>query len=69
MTAMGKIGVVGQSMYLYPGNPFFITYIADQLFFFLAIRHWFFMAILTIFNIGNGGFLMSHDQRMAVKTS
>jgi hypothetical protein len=29
MPAMGKIGVVGHSMYLYPRNLFFVIYVAD----------------------------------------
>jgi len=58
---MGKIGVVGQSMDLYPRYLFFIAYVANQLCFFLAVCHWFFMAILAVFNIGNGGFLMGRN--------
>jgi hypothetical protein len=69
MPAMGKIGVVGYSMYLYPGDLFLFTYVADQLFFFLAVRHCFFMAILAKVNIRDRSLLMSCDPRMAVKTS
>jgi hypothetical protein len=67
--AMGKIGVVGNSMHLYPWNSFLLAYIADQLFFFLAVRHRFFMAIPAKIDIGDGSLLMGRDPRMAVKTS
>jgi hypothetical protein len=68
MPAMGKIGVVRDSMHLYPRNLFLLAYVADQLFFFLAVRHGFFMATLAKIDIGDGSLLMGRDPRMAVKT-
>jgi hypothetical protein len=68
MPAMGKIGVAGHSMHLYPWDFFLVAYVADQLFFFLAVRHCFFMAFLAKVNIWDRCLLMGCDPRMAVKT-
>jgi len=69
MPSMGKISVVRNPVHLYPRNFFLLAYVADQLFFFLAVRHRFFMATLAKIDIGDGSFLMGRDPRMAVKTS
>jgi len=69
MTPMGKIDVVRQSMDLYPWNSLIVTYVTNQLCFFLARSHCFLMTILAEFNVWNRCFFAYPDPQMAVKTS
>jgi hypothetical protein len=69
MPPVREIGMVGHPVYLHPWDRLISFDIANQFFFFFAIRHRFFVAVLAIVNIGNGSFFVGLCLGVAVKTT
>ena len=66
--SVGKIGMVGYSMYLNPWDLLVFLDVTNQFLLFFAVRHRFFMTVLAKLDIGDGSFLMGKYLGVTVKT-
>src|SRR3990170_7401976 len=56
--SVGKIGMIGNPMYLNPRDFLIFLDVTDQFLFFFAVRHGLFMTVFLKFDIGYFGFLL-----------
>jgi len=67
--SVGKIGMVGHAVHLHPRDRLVVFNVFDQFFFFFAVRHRFFMAVLAIVNVGNRSFFVRLYLDVTVETT